>query len=172
MIFPFHRNQVTTHNSTQAISYGLSGHGYDVTCAPEFKVFTNTFAGTVIDPKNFDPRACTHIEAEQVLIPPHGFVLTSSVEYFKIPGDVLGLVLGKSTLARCGVQTICTPLEAGWEGFVTLEFVNSGPLPVILRAYEGCAQVLFLQGKPAAVNYRDRKGKYQGQEGITLPKML
>lgn len=153
----------------RVISYGLSSFGYDVRIAREFKIFTN-INSTVIDPKRFDTDNFVDFVGDVCIIPPNSFVLARSIEYFCMPNDTTGLVLGKSTYARCGISCLATPLEAGWEGHITLEFANTTPLPAMLYANEGAAQVLFLQGPIPDVTYRDRGGKYQGQTGITLPK--
>lgn len=155
----------------KVVSYGLSSYGYDIRCAREFKVFTN-INSTIVDPKNFDPRNFVEIEADECIIPPNSFALARTVEYFRIPRDVLTVCLGKSTYARCGIIVNVTPFEPEWEGHVTLEFSNTTPLPAKIYAGEGCAQVLFFKGsRPCAVSYRDRGGKYMGQTGVTLPKV-
>jgi dCTP deaminase len=152
------------------VSYGVSSFGYDVALANEFKIFTN-INSTVINPKAFDEKAFVDFVGDVCIIPPNSFVLARSAEYFAMPDDVTGVVLGKSTYARCGISCLATPLEAGWEGHITLEFANTTPLPAMLFANEGGAQVLFFQGdEPASVTYRDRDGKYMKQRGITLPK--
>jgi dCTP deaminase len=154
----------------KVVSYGLSSYGYDVRLTRKFKIFTNV-NNTVIDPLDFDENAFVDFEGDVCIIPPNSFVLAASEEYFNMPADVTGLVLGKSTLARCGCSCLATPLEAGWSGQVTLEFANTTPLPMKLYAGQGAAQVLFFQGSmPAEVSYATRSGKYQGQTGITLPK--
>ena len=155
----------------KVVSYGLSSYGYDIRCAREFKVFTN-INSTIVDPKNFDQRNFVEIEADECIIPPNSFALARTVEYFRIPRDVLTVCLGKSTYARCGIIVNVTPFEPEWEGHVTLEFSNTTPLPAKIYAGEGCAQVLFFKGdQPCEVSYRDRGGKYQGQTGVTLPKV-
>jgi len=157
------------HPGGKVISYGTSSMGYDVRVQNRFFVFTNALCRT-IDPKNFDPKNYVEVIAESVLIPPNGFVLAVSMEYFQMPDDVAATVLGKSTYARCGINCLATPLEPGWEGYITLEFSNSTPSPVLMYAHEGAAQVIFHKGNQRPkVTYGDRGGKYQGQHGITLP---
>jgi dCTP deaminase len=153
------------------ISYGLSSYGYDVRVGDEFKVFTNVF-NTVVDPKNFDPKSFVDIKADVCVIPPNSFALASTIEYFRIPRDVLTICLGKSTYARCGIIVNVTPFEPEWEGHVTIEISNTTPLPAKIYANEGIAQVLFFQSdEVCAVSYKDKKGKYQAQRGVTLPKI-
>ena len=167
MIDPF----VEAQRRDGCISYGVSSFGYDARLAPEYKIFTNVNS-TVIDPKNFDNSHFVDREGECCIIPPNGFVLGRTVEYFKIPEDVLVICLGKSTYARCGIIVNVTPLEPGWEGHVTLEFSNTTPLPAKLYANEGVCQFLFLQGNERPeVTYSDRGGKYMGQTGVTLPRI-
>ena len=167
MIEPFVDDQVRSG----VISYGVSSYGYDVRVGDEFKVFTNVF-NTVVDPKNFDPRSFVDIKADVCIIPPNSFALASTVEYFRIPRDVLTVCLGKSTYARCGIIVNVTPFEPEWEGHVTIEISNTTPLPAKIYANEGIAQVLFFQSDEAcAVSYKDKKGKYQAQRGVTLPKL-
>ena len=168
MISPFEENQVTKGK----ISYGLSSFGYDARVSDEFKIFTNINGSEIVDPKNFKPTNFVTKKVSECIIPPNSFVLASTVEYFKIPKDVLVICLGKSTYARCGIIVNVTPLEPGWEGNVTLEFSNTTPLPAKIYANEGVAQFVFLKGneKPE-VSYSDRKGKYMGQVGVTLPKV-
>ena len=166
MIEPFVEGQVREG----VVSYGLSSYGYDIRVADEFKVFTN-INHTVIDPKDFDPRSFVDIRADACLVPPNSFALARTIEYFRIPRDVLTVCLGKSTYARCGIIVNVTPFEPEWEGHVTLEISNTTPLPAKIYSNEGIAQVLFFQGdEECAVSYKDRKGKYQGQHGVTLPK--
>jgi len=167
MISPFEEKQV----SKGKISYGLSSFGYDARVSNEFKIFTNVNS-EIVDPKNFKPSNFVTKNVPECIIPPNSFVLASTVEYFKIPKDVLVICLGKSTYARCGIIVNVTPLEPGWEGHVTLEFSNTTPLPAKIYANEGAAQFVFLQGneKPD-ISYSDRKGKYMGQKGVTLPKV-
>jgi dCTP deaminase len=154
----------------KVISYGTSSYGYDIRCAGEFKVFTN-INSTIVDPKNFDPKNFVEIEGESCIIPPNSFALARTVEYFRIPRDVLTVCLGKSTYARCGIIVNVTPFEPEWEGYVTLEFSNTTPLPAKIYANEGVAQVLFFESdEPCDVSYKDRSGKYMGQIGVTLPR--
>ena len=169
MIVPFVDGQVAKQNSHGIISYGSSSYGYDVRCSNEFKVFTN-INSTIIDPKNFDTRNFVDVVADVCIIPPNSFALARTVEYFKIPRNVLTICLGKSTYARCGIIINVTPLEPEWEGHVTLEFSNTTTLPAKIYANEGVAQMLFFESdEPCLVSYKDRKGKYQGQTGVTLP---
>jgi dCTP deaminase len=171
MIEPFEPGQVRqSADGHKIVSYGTSSYGYDIRCAPEFKVFTNIYS-TVVDPKNFDERSFVDIEADVCVIPPNSFALARTVEYFRIPRNVLTICLGKSTYARCGIIVNVTPFEPEWEGFVTLEFSNTTPLPAKIYAGEGCAQVLFFESDEVCeTSYKDRGGKYQGQRGVTLPK--
>jgi len=167
MINPFSEKQV----SQGVISFGVSSYGYDLRVADEFKIFTNVNS-TVVDPKNFDERAFVTIRSDVAIVLPNSFALARSVEYFKIPRDVLTLCVGKSTYARCGIIVNVTPFEPEWEGFVTLEISNTTPLPAKIYANEGLCQILFFQGdEPCEVSYADRKGKYQAQKGIVLPKL-
>jgi dCTP deaminase len=153
------------------ISYGLSSFGYDLRAAPEWRVFVNAF-NTVVDPKAFDPASFVEVDADTCVIPPNSFVLTRSVEYLRIPDDILVIALGKSSYARTGIVANVTPLEPGWEGHVTLELSNTTPLPAKVYANEGIVQLLFFQGdERPETTYADRKGKYQGQRGVTLPKV-
>ena len=169
MIEPFVESQVREG----VISYGLSSYGYDIRVADEFKIFTSaTGELTVVDPKEFDPKGFKDFKGSECIIPPNSFALARTVEYFRIPRDVISICLGKSTYARCGILCNITPFEPEWEGFVTLEISNTTPLPAKIYANEGIAQVLFFQGdEPPLVSYRDRKGKYQRQHGVTLPKL-
>jgi dCTP deaminase len=167
MIKPFCEKQV----KDGVISYGLSSYGYDLRVSSEFKIFTNVNSA-IIDPKNFDERSFVSVEAESIIVPPNSFALARSVEYFKIPRDVLTICVGKSTYARCGIIVNVTPFEPEWEGYVTLEISNTTPLPARIYANEGLCQILFFQSDEVCeVSYGDRKGKYQGQHGITLPKL-
>ena len=167
MIEPFEDRQVRAG----VVSYGLSSYGYDIRVADEFKVFTN-INSTVVDPKNFDARSFVDVRADVCIIPPNSFALARTVEYFRIPRDVLTVCVGKSTYARCGLIVNVTPFEPEWEGFVTLEISNTTPLPAKVYANEGIAQVLFFQGdEPCEVSYADKAGKYQKQQGLTLPKL-
>ena len=169
MISPFEAKQVRENATGKIISYGTSSYGYDVRCANEFKIFTN-INSAIVDPKNFDPNSFLDITAEVCMIPPNSFVLARTVEYFKIPRNVLTICLGKSTYARCGIIVNVTPLEPEWEGHVTLEFSNTTTLPAKIYANEGVAQMLFLESDEVCeVSYKDRGGKYQGQRGVTLP---
>ncbi len=166
MIEPFEAAQVRNGN----ISYGLSSFGYDIRVAREFKVFTNVHH-LVVDPKVFDERSFVDVSAGECIIPPNSFALARTVERFRIPEDVLVLCVGKSTYARCGILVNVTPLEPTWEGYLTLEISNTTPLPARIYGDEGIAQLIFFQGDEAPeVTYADRKGKYQGQIGVTLPK--
>lgn len=163
--------QIRYANGNKIISYGISSYGYDVRCADEFKVFTNV-NNALLDPKNFDDRSFIDVKGKYCIIPPNSFALARSVEYFRIPKDVLVVCLGKSTYARCGIIVNVTPLEPEWEGHITLEFSNTTSLPVKIYANEGCAQLLFYKSdKPCDTSYKDRKGKYQGQTGVTLPRV-
>jgi dCTP deaminase len=167
MIEPFVESQVRDH----VISYGVSSYGYDIRVADEFKVFTNVFGATV-DPKNFDPKSMIDIKADVCVIPPNSFALARTVEYFRIPRKVLTVCLGKSTYARCGIIINVTPFEPEWEGFVTLEISNTTPLPAKIYSNEGIAQVLFFEADEACeISYADKKGKYQNQQTIVLPKL-
>ncbi len=170
MISPFASEQIRKAQDHKLISYGLSSFGYDIRCSDEFQVFTNVHS-TVVDPKNFDGRCMVEIEGDSCLIPPNSFALARTVEYFRMPRDVLAICLGKSTYARCGIIVNVTPFEPEWEGYVTLEFSNTTPLPARIYANEGCAQVLFLRGEACETSYRDRAGKYQGQTGVTPPRV-
>ena len=170
MIKPFQEDQVKTNNGGKIVSYGTSSYGYDVRCADEFKVFTN-INSTMVDPKNFDDKSFIDIKSNVCTIPPNSFALARTVEYFKIPRQVLTLCLGKSTYARCGIIVNVTPLEPEWEGHVTLEFSNTTSLPAKIYANEGVAQFIFLESDEVCeTSYKDRAGKYQGQKGVTLPK--
>ena len=172
MIEPFQEDQIRySDDNSRLISYGLSSYGYDVRCANEFKVFTNIHSA-IVDPKAFDEKSFVDINSDVCVIPPNSFALARTVEYFRIPRDVLTICLGKSTYARCGIIVNVTPLEPGWEGHVTLEFSNTTPLPAKIYANEGVAQFIFLKGneKPS-VTYANRKGKYMKQKGVTLPKV-
>ncbi len=167
MIEPFEDRQIREG----VISYGLSSYGYDIRVADEFKIFTN-INNTVVDPKNFDARSFVDVKAEICIIPPNSFALAKTVEYFRIPRDVLTVCVGKSTYARCGLIVNVTPFEPEWEGYVTLEISNTTPLPAKIYAHEGIAQVLFFQSDEVCeVSYADKKGKYQAQQGLTLPRL-
>jgi len=167
MIEPFADEQVRDG----VISYGVSSYGYDMRVAREFKIFTNALSA-IVDPKAFDPRSFVEFEGDVCVIPPNSFALARSVEYFRIPRDVITICVGKSTYARCGIITNVTPFEPEWEGYVTLEISNTTPLPARIYANEGIAQVLFLGGEePCERSYADKKGKYQKQVGVTLPRL-
>ena len=170
LIEPFEAEQVRELDGQRVISYGTSSYGYDIRCAPEFKVFTNIHSA-VVDPKQFDSESFVDINKDVCIIPPNSFALARTVEYFRIPRNVLTICLGKSTYARCGIIVNVTPLEPEWEGYVTLEFSNTTPLPAKIYANEGVAQVIFLESdEDCATSYADRGGKYQNQVGVTLPK--
>ncbi|HNT53460.1 MAG TPA: dCTP deaminase [Anaerolineaceae bacterium] len=167
MVEPF----VDTQVREGVISYGLSSYGYDIRVADEFKIFTNVFSA-VVDPKNFDPRSMIDFKGDVCVIPPNSFALARTIEYFRIPRGVLTICLGKSTYARCGIIVNVTPFEPEWEGFVTLEISNTTPLPARIYANEGIAQVLFFEGDEVCqTSYADKKGKYQRQSSIALPKI-
>jgi len=171
MIEPFEPVQVREVNGQKVVSYGTSSYGYDIRCSREFKIFTN-INSTIVDPKNFDEKSFVDFSGNICIIPPNSFALARTVEYFRIPRDVLVLCLGKSTYARCGIIVNVTPLEPEWEGHVTLEFSNTTPLPAKIYANEGVAQVIFFQSDEACeTSYKDRGGKYQGQRGVTVPKV-
>lgn len=172
MIEPFAENQIKTlSGGGRAISYGLSSYGYDLRVADEFKVFTNVF-NTVVDPKNFDERSFVDLKADVCIVPPNSFALARSVEYFRIPREVLTICVGKSTYARCGIIVNVTPFEPEWEGHVTLEISNTTPLPAKIYANEGLAQVVFFRSETICdTSYADRAGKYMRQTGITVPRM-
>jgi dCTP deaminase len=170
MIDPFEPGQVRSVDGRKIVSYGTSSYGYDVRCANEFKIFTNTFS-TIVDPKAFDPKSLVDLTSDVCVIPPNSFALARTVEYFRIPRNVLVLAVGKSTYARCGIIVNVTPLEPEWEGHVTLEFSNTTTLPARIYANEGVAQILFFESdEVCSTSYKDRGGKYQGQRGVTLPK--
>jgi dCTP deaminase len=166
MITPYEESQI----KNGVISYGVSSFGYDMRVSEEFKIFTN-INNTIVDPKNFDKKSFIDIKAKECIIPPNSFALSNSVEYFKIPRNILTICLGKSTYARCGIVVNVTPFEPEWEGHVTIEISNTTPLPAKIYANEGIAQVLFLEGEEPEISYKDKKGKYQAQTGITLPKI-
>jgi len=167
MIVPFEDRQVREG----VISYGLSSYGYDIRVANEFKIFTNVNS-TIVDPKNFDEQSFVDFKGDVCIVPPNSFALARTVEYFKIPRNVLTICLGKSTYARCGVIVNVTPFEPEWEGFATLEISNTTPLPAKIYANEGIAQVVFFESDEVCeVSYADKKGKYQAQRDITLPKI-
>jgi dCTP deaminase len=183
MIEPFEARQVsevrdplTEVNYNKVISFGTSSYGYDIRVGTKFKVFTNVF-NTIVDPKNFDPKSFVDMDTKEmgtdhIIVPPNSFALAQSIEHFRVPRDILIICLGKSTYARCGIIVNVTPFEPEWTGYVTLEISNTTPLPAKIYACEGLAQALFLQGnEPCEVSYKDKKGKYQGQTEITLPKV-
>ena len=172
MIEPFEPNQIKVNGAGERlVSYGTSSYGYDIRCSTEFKLFTN-LNSTIVDPKNFDPNSFVEVNADYCIIPPNSFALARTVEYFRIPRNVLTVCLGKSTYARCGIIVNVTPLEPGWEGHVTLEFSNTTPLPAKIYAGEGACQFLFFKGdQPCEISYDKRNGKYMGQTGVTLPKV-
>ena len=170
MISPFEPGQVRESDGKRLISYGTSSYGYDVRCATEFKVFTN-INSAVVDPKSFDEDSFVDMQSDVCIIPPNSFALARTVEYFKIPRNVLTICLGKSTYARCGIIVNVTPLEPEWEGHVTLEFSNTTTLPARIYASEGVAQMLFFESdETCEVSYKERGGKYQGQTGVTVPR--
>ena len=170
MIEPFCPQQVRSNDNGRVISYGTSSYGYDIRCANDFKIFTN-INSAIVDPKNFDANSFVDVKSDVCIIPPNSFCLARTVEFFRIPRNVLTICLGKSTYARCGIIVNVTPLEPEWEGHVTLEFSNTTPLPAKIYANEGVAQVLFLESDEVCeTSYRDRGGKYQGQRGVTLPR--
>jgi len=167
MINPFADSQVREG----VISYGVSSYGYDIRVADEFKIFTNVYS-ELVDPKHFDPHSMVDYKGEVCVIPPNSFALARTIEYFRIPRDVLTICLGKSTYARCGIIVNVTPFEPEWEGYVTLEISNTTPLPAKIYANEGIAQVLFfVADEPCETSYADKKGKYQAQQTIVLPKL-
>jgi dCTP deaminase len=167
MIEPFVEDQVRDG----VISYGVSSYGYDIRVADEFKIFTNVYSA-IVDPKHFDPRSMIDFKGDVCVIPPNSFALARTVEYFRIPRSILTICVGKSTYARCGIIVNVTPFEPEWEGFVTLEISNTTPLPAKIYANEGIAQVLFFEGDDICeTSYADRKGKYQNQQTILLPRM-
>jgi dCTP deaminase len=171
MIEPFCDGQVRTNEAGRLISYGLSSYGYDLRVSDEFKVFTNVFS-SVVDPKNFDPASFVDLKTDICIVPPNSFALARSVEYFRIPRDVLTICVGKSTYARCGIIVNVTPFEPEWEGHVTLEISNTTPLPARIYANEGLAQVVFFKAEEICeTSYADRGGKYMKQRGITVPRM-
>lgn len=167
MIEPFAESQVRNG----VISYGVSSYGYDIRVADEFKIFTNVYSA-VVDPKNFDPQSMVDFKGKVCTIPPNSFALARTVEYFRIPRDILTICVGKSTYARCGIIVNVTPFEPEWEGFVTLEISNTTPLPARIYANEGIAQVIFFSGDEVCeTSYADKKGKYQHQQSIVLPRL-
>lgn len=168
MITPFVEKLITKSK----ISYGLSSYGYDIRVADEYKIFTDVH-NTVVDPKNFSPKAFVDIKAPYCIVPPNSFALARSIEYFRIPRNVIGLCIGKSTYARCGIVVNITPLEPEWEGHLTIEISNTTPIPAKIYSNEGIAQLIFLESDQLCeISYKDRKGKYQAQRGVTLPKVI
>jgi dCTP deaminase len=171
MIEPFEPGQVKEVAGRKVVSYGTSSYGYDVRCADEFKLFTNVYSA-IVDPKKFDDKSFVDMKGDFVIIPPNSFALARTVEYFRIPRNVMTICLGKSTYARCGIIVNVTPFEPEWEGYVTLEFSNTTPMPAKIYANEGVAQVIFFEADEVCeVSYKDRGGKYQGQQGVTPPKL-
>ena len=171
MIEPIEPGQIKDLNGQRIVSYGTSSYGYDVRCSDEFKLFTN-INSTIVDPKNFDANSFVELKGDYCIIPPNSFALARTVEHFRIPRNVLTICLGKSTYARCGIIVNVTPLEPEWEGYVTLEFSNTTPLPAKIYANEGVAQMIFFESDEVCeTSYKDRGGKYQGQIGVTLPKI-
>ncbi|MCK4752310.1 MAG: dCTP deaminase [Planctomycetes bacterium] len=170
MIEPFVENQVRSIDGRPVISFGTSSFGYDIRVSNQFRIFTNVY-GSVIDPKNFDPKGLVEVNSDVCVIPPNSFALALSIEWFRIPENVMTICVGKSTYARCGIIVNVTPFEPGWEGRAVLEISNTTPLPAKVYAGEGLAQVLFFESDtPCKISYADRKGKYQNQNNITLPK--
>jgi len=170
MIEPFESDQVRQVGDRKVVSFGTSSYGYDIRCSSEFKIFTN-INSAIVDPKNFDANSFVDFHGDVCIIPPNSFALARTVEYFRIPRNVLTICLGKSTYARCGIIVNVTPFEPEWEGYVTLEFSNTTTLPAKIYANEGVAQVIFFEAdEECDVSYKDRGGKYQGQQGVTLPK--
>lgn len=170
MIEPFVPRQISTADGGRVVSFGTSSYGYDIRCSDEFKIFTN-INSAIVDPKRFDENSFVDYHGDVCIIPPNSFALARTVEFFRIPRDVLTVCLGKSTYARCGIIVNVTPFEPEWEGHATLEFSNTTPLPAKIYANEGIAQVIFFQSdEPCETSYKDRAGKYQGQHGVTLPR--
>lgn len=170
MISPFEPSQVRSVEGNRVISYGTSSYGYDVRCAKDFKIFTN-INSAVVDPKGFDENSFVDVHADVCIVPPNSFALAYTLEYLRIPRNVLTICVGKSTYARCGIIVNVTPLEPEWEGHVTLEFSNTTPLPAKIYANEGVAQILFFESdEVCTTSYADRSGKYMGQRGVTLPR--
>ena len=171
MIEPFEPGQVKERSGRRVVSYGTSSYGYDIRCSTEFKIFTN-INSTIVDPKHFDEKSFVDFRGPVCIIPPNSFALARTIEYFRIPRNVLTVCLGKSTYARCGIIVNVTPFEPEWEGTVTLQISNTTPLPAKIYANEGIAQLIFLKGeRTCAVSYADKSGKYQDQLGLTLPKV-
>ncbi len=171
MISPFEESQISTKDGIKVISYGVSSYGYDIRVSNKFKIFTNVY-GTIVDPKKFDAKGLIEIEDDVCVIPPNSFALAITMEYFKIPENVITVCVGKSTYARCGIIVNVTPFEPGWEGYAVLEISNTTPLPAKIYAAEGIAQVLFFEGTERCIqSYADKKGKYQKQLGMTLAQV-
>lgn len=170
MIEPFEPNQIKQNGNGRVVSFGTSSYGYDIRCSNEFKIFTN-INSAIVDPKQFDDTSFVDFEGDVCIIPPNSFALARTVEYFRIPRNILTLCVGKSTYARCGIIVNVTPFEPEWEGYATLEFSNTTPLPAKMYANEGVAQVIFLEAdEECETSYKDRAGKYMRQVGVTLPK--
>ncbi|MEE9559320.1 MAG: dCTP deaminase [Acidiferrobacterales bacterium] len=170
MIEPFEPNQIKQNGNGRVVSFGTSSYGYDIRCSNEFKIFTN-INSAIVDPKQFDDTSFVDFEGDVCIIPPNSFALARTVEYFRIPRNILTLCVGKSTYARCGIIVTVTPFEPEWEGYATLEFSNTTPLPAKMYANEGVAQVIFLEAdEECETSYKDRAGKYMRQIGVTLPK--
>lgn len=170
MIEPFEPGQIKQAGDERIVSFGTSSYGYDIRCSEEFKIFTNINTA-IVDPKNFDDSSFVDFRGEVCIIPPNSFALARTVEYFRIPRNVLCVCVGKSTYARCGIIVNVTPFEPEWEGYATLEFSNTTPLPAKIYANEGVAQVIFFEAdEDCGTSYKDRGGKYMGQVGVTLPK--
>ncbi len=171
MIEPFEPKLIRKVEDRRVISYGLSSYGYDIRVADEFKIFTNAFSA-IVDPKNFDTKSFVDFKGEECIIPPNSFCLARSVEYFRIPRSAMGICIGKSTYARCGIIVNITPLEPEWEGHLTIEISNTTPLPAKIYAFEGIAQLVFFEAdEECSISYKDRGGKYQAQRGVTPPKV-
>ena len=171
MIEPFEPSQIKTNNNGPIVSYGTSSYGYDIRCSDEFKIFTN-LNSAIVDPKKFTAESLVDFKGDVCIIPPNSFALARTVEYFRIPRNILTICLGKSTYARCGIIVNVTPFEPEWEGYATLEFSNTTTLPAKIYANEGIAQVVFFEAdETCETSYKDRGGKYQGQKGVTLPKI-
>ncbi len=170
MIEPFEPHQINQSGDRRIVSFGTSSYGYDIRCSDQFKIFTNINTA-IVDPKNFDDSSFVDVSSEVCIIPPNSFALARTVEYLRIPRNVLTLCVGKSTYARCGIIVNVTPFEPEWEGYATLEFSNTTPLPAKIYANEGVAQVIFFEADEVCeISYKDRSGKYMGQVGVTLPK--
>ncbi len=171
MIEPFEPRQIKQNDNGRVVSFGTSSYGYDIRCSEEFKIFTNINTA-IVDPKRFDDSSFVDFRGDVCIIPPNSFALARTVEYFRIPRNILSICLGKSTYARCGIIVNVTPFEPEWEGYATLEFSNTTPLPAKIYANEGVAQVIFFEAdEDCDVSYKDRSGKYMGQMGVTLPKI-